>query len=248
MNVEEDLFPPPKKCKENINFNELLLNTVDIEFCIDSSNLKLDNIEVLNKFLNDEKDIFGEITVPVKNIEHSINTEKHEPISTPPYRISPTMKVKLKTELDSMKDRGIIEEMESPWAFPVVIMPKKDGSIRVCVDYRRLNSITITDTYPLPRIDDLLHAAKTTPFMTTMDLTSGYWQIKVASKDIVKTAFTTPFGIFVFNRMPFGLKNASATFQRLIDKFRSKLPDILILAYLDDIIIYSRDFHSHIYE
>ena len=92
------------------------------------------------------------------------------------------MKVKLKTELDSMKDRGIIEEMESPWAFPVVIMPKKDGSIRVCVDYRRLNSITITDTYPLPRIDDLLHAAKTTPFMTTIYLTFGYWQIKVDPK------------------------------------------------------------------
>ena len=138
--------------------------------------------------------------------------------------------------------------MKSPLEFPVVIIPKKDRSIRVCVDCRRLNSITITVTYPLPGIDDLLHAAKTTPFMTTMDLTSGYWQIKVASKDIVKTAFITPFGIFVFNRMPFVLKNGPATFQRLIDKFRSGLPIILILAYLDDILICSRDFHSHIYE
>ena len=117
-----------------------------------------------------------------------------------------------------------------------------------CVDYRRLNAITITDTYPLPRIDDLLHAAKTTPFMSTIDLKSGYWQIKIAEADKLKTAFTTPFGIFIFNRMPFGLKNAPATFQRLIDKFRAGLPNILILAYLDDIIICSKDFQSHLIE
>lgn len=156
------------------------------------------------------------------------------------------MKILLKQELDKMLNNGIIEEIESPWAFPVVLIHKKDGNVRLCVDYRRINAITVTDTYPLPRIDDLLHSAKTTPFMSTLDLRSGYWQIKVAEKDKLKTAFTTPFGIFVFNRMPFGLKNAPATFQRLIDKFKTGLPDILILAYLDDIIICSKDFQTHI--
>lgn len=144
-----------------------------------------------------------------------------------------------------MLKKGIIEESKSSWSFPVVLIPKKDGGVRVCVDYRRLNAITTTDTYPLPRMDDLLHAAKTTPFMSTIDLKAGYWQIKMAPVGKPKTAFTTPFGIFVFNRMPFGLKNAPATFQRLIDKFRSELPHILILAYLDDIIICSNDFNSH---
>lgn len=155
------------------------------------------------------------------------------------------MKNKLKSELDEMLKRNIIKE-ESPCTSPVVLILKKNGSIRVCIDYRRLNAITISDKYPLPRMDDLLHAAKATSYMSTIDLKSGFWQVKVAEKDRLKTAFTTPFGIFVFNRMPFGLKNAPSTFQRLVDKFRSGLPQIMILAYLDDIIICSDSFENHI--
>ena len=82
-----------------------------------------------------------------------------------------------------MQNNRIIEEKESPWAFPAVLIPKKDNSVRFCVDYRKLNAITISDTYPLPRIDDLLHSAKITPYVTTLDLRSGYWRIKVAEKD-----------------------------------------------------------------
>lgn len=95
-------------------------------------------------------------------------------------------------------------------------------------------------------MDDLLHTAKTTPFMSILDLRSGYWQIKIAEQDKMKTAFTTPFGIYVFNRMPFGLKNAPATFQRLIDNFRRGLPHITILAYLDDLIICSSTLATHL--
>ena len=95
-------------------------------------------------------------------------------------------------------------------------------------------------------MDDLLHAAKTLKYMSTIDLKSGYWQIKMFEKDKIKTAFTTPFGIFIFNRMPFGLKKAPATFQSLVDKFRNGLTQITILAYLDDIIICSKDFDTHL--
>lgn len=91
-----------------------------------------------------------------------------------------------------LKD-GIIAEKESPWAFPVVLITKKDNQIRLCVDYHKLNSITVTDSYSLPHIDDLLHAAKATPFMSTLDLISGYWQIKIAEKDRPKAVFTIPF-------------------------------------------------------
>ena len=230
VHVERDLFPPMKRKKENADSSQIELNSLEVNLNIEKENyLKPEEIEILENFLKTEDEIFGEISVPVKNIEHFIKTGDHEPISTSPYRISPAMKIKLKTELDDMIAKAIVQEMESPWAFPVVLIPKTENAIRVCIYYRRLNKITTTDTYSLPRIDDLLHAAKTTPYMTTIDLKSGYWQIKIADKDKLKTAFTTPFGIYVFNRMPFGLKNAPATFQRVIDKFRSGLPSILIL-------------------
>lgn len=245
------LFPPPKKVKYDEYCDEIFtpieLNSIDIKLRrSEGPHLTEKERKSLEELLVAEKEIFEDIDIPAPHVEHYIKTGSHEPIANAPYRISPKMKTVLKAELDKMLEKGIIQEEESPWAFPVVLIPKKDGSIRLCVDYRRLNAITTADTYPLPRIDDLLHSAKTTPFMSTLDLRSGYWQIKVAEKDRKKTAFTTPFGIYVFNRMPFGLKNAPATFQRLIDKFRNGLPNILILAYLDDIIICSKDLGSHI--
>lgn len=126
------------------------------------------------------------------------------------------------------------------------MVPKKDGSIRVCVDYRRLNAITVPDAYPMPRIDDLLHEAKRTAFMTTLDLRAGYWQVKVKDEDQDKTSFITHFGTFRFKRMPFGPRNAPAIFQRLIDRLKLKVGEVKMLAYLDDLIILSGTFEEHL--
>ncbi|GFX60279.1 retrovirus-related Pol polyprotein from transposon 297 [Trichonephila clavipes] len=179
-------------------------------------------------------------------IEHSINTENNPPISVPPYRMNPARKELLKKELDSLLQQGIIVECESPYASPVVLIPKPKGSMRLCIDYRKLNAQIVPDSYPLPRMDDLLNEAKPIPYMWTIDLRSGYHQPKVAAEDRDKTAFTCPFGIYKFTRMPFGLRNAPATFQRLIDKFRSGLNNVLALSYLDDIIILSPTFQKHL--
>ncbi|KAG5877859.1 hypothetical protein JTB14_036435 [Gonioctena quinquepunctata] len=127
----------------------------------------------------------------------------------------------------SLLEKEIIEECDSPYAAPTVLVTKEDGTFRMCVDYRRLNSVTVPDRYPLPRMDDLMHAATRTAFMSTLDLKSGYHQVSIRESDRDKTAFITPFGIFRFNRMAFGLRNAPATFQRLIDRFRSGLQDII---------------------
>ncbi|GFT35084.1 retrovirus-related Pol polyprotein from transposon 297 [Trichonephila clavipes] len=159
--------------------------------------------------------------------------------------MNPARKELLKKELDSLLQQGIIVECESPYASPVVLIPKPNGSMRLCIDYRKLNAQTVPDSYPLPRMDDLLNEAKPTPSMSTIDLLSGYHQVKVAAEDRDKTAFTCPFGIYKFTRMPFGLRNAPATFQRLIDKFRSELNNVLALSYLDDIIILSPTFQKH---
>ncbi|GFW17404.1 retrovirus-related Pol polyprotein from transposon 297 [Trichonephila clavipes] len=146
----------------------------------------------------------------------------------------------LKKELDSLLQKGIIVECESPYATPVVLIPKPNGSMRLCIDNRKLNAQSVPDSYPLPRMDDLLNEAKPTSYMSTID------QVKVAAKDQDKTAFTCPFGIYKFTRITFGLRNAPAIFQRLIDKFRSGLNNVLALSYLDDIIILSPTFQKHL--
>lgn len=129
---------------------------------------------------------------------------------------------------------------------PVVLVPKKDESTTFCVDYKRLNAITTSPSYPLPRMDDLLHAAKTTFYMSTIDLRMGYHQVRVAERDKDKTTFVTPFGTYRYLRMPFGLKGAPGTFQRLMDRFRRGLKDILVLIYLDDLIVLSNSFDEHL--
>lgn len=208
--------------------------------------LTSDQKAAVNALLEEEKNVFEPIIEPTPYAEHVINTQDNAPIATSPYRLSPIRKSQLHKEIAQMKELKIIEECESPWAAPVVLVPKKDGGVRVCVDYRQLNSITVSDRYPLPRIDDLLHGTKKTLYKSTLDLQSGYWQIKVADCDQEKTAFVTPFGMYKFLRMPFGLKNAPATFQRLMDKFKLPLSDIIILVYLDDVIICSPTFEEHL--
>ncbi|GFU87072.1 retrovirus-related Pol polyprotein from transposon 17.6 [Trichonephila clavipes] len=162
--------------------------------------------------------------------------------------MNPSKKEILKQEIDRLLSEGIIEECESPYASPVVLIPKPNGTFRLCIDYRKFNEITVADTYPLPRMDDLLHQAKLTPFMSTLDLQAGYHQVKVHVEDQDKTAFVCPFGTYRFLRMPYGLRNAPATFQRLMNRFCNGLEDILALPYLDDIIVLSETFEKHMFD
>ncbi|KAL0821581.1 hypothetical protein ABMA28_005033 [Loxostege sticticalis] len=203
----------------------------------------------LSDLLQQNEDIFKPGGGPTPFAEHHIDTGTHPPIAVPPYRLTPAKKELMRAELEKMLADDIIEECESPWAAPGILVPKKDSTYRFCVDYRGLNAVTKTDTYPIPRIDDLLQMTKRDCYMSTIDLRSGYWQVPVAPADQDKTAFTTPFGTFRFKRMPFGLKNAPSTFQRLIDRFRtnSSLNDVTLLAYLDDLMIITQGtFQDHL--
>ena len=134
----------------------------------------------------------------------------------------------------------------SPWASPVVIVPKKDGSKRFCVDYRRLNAVTRRDVYPLPRIDDILDAAGGAKYFSSLDLASGYWQVELDQEAREKSAFTTHRGLFEFTRMPFGLCNAPATFQRLMQAILAGLEGTSCFVYLDDILVVSDTFEDHL--
>ena len=179
-------------------------------------------------------------------VEHRIRTGDHPPIRQAPRRLAPHRRQLVDTEVDKMLEGGTIEPAEGPWASPVVLVKKKDGSMRFCVDYRRLNQVTVKDAYPLPRIDDSLDTLAGSCWFSTMDLVSGYWQVAMAPEDREKTAFSTHRGLFQFTVMPFGLCNAPGTFERLMEVAMRGLQWSSCLVYLDDIVVFSRDFESHL--
>ena len=150
-------------------------------------------------------------------VTHRINTGDHSPMKQPPRRIPFSLREKVCELTQEILDHGVIQPSSSPWASPIVLVAKKDGSTQFCVDYRKLNAITKLDVYPLPRIDNSLDLLAETRFFSTLDIASGYWQVGMEEESQEKTAFTTHTGLFEFTVMPFGLCNAPATFQRLME-------------------------------
>ena len=177
-------------------------------------------------------------------VKHSINTHENMPHKEPPRRIPFHLQPEVDKTIDDMLEKGIIEHSSSPWASGVVLVRKKDGSTRFCVDYRMLNSSTVKDAYPLPRIDDSLEQLSGAKLFSTLDLCSGYWQVEVEASDRFKTAFATRKGLFQFRVLPFGLCNAPATFERLMEMVLAGLQWELCLIYLDDIIVFAKSFED----
>ncbi len=189
-------------------------------------------------------DVFSPLPGRTDLIQHHIETEPGVVIRSRPYRLPEHKKKVVQTELEAMLEMGVIEESHSDWASPIVLVPKTDGSIRFCVDYRKVNAVSKFDAYPMPRVDELLDRLGTARFYSTLDLTKGYWQIPLSPLSKEKTAFTTPFGLHQFVTLPFGLFGAPATFQRLMDRIL-RPHAAYAAAYLDDIIIYSNDWQRH---
>lgn len=178
--------------------------------------------------------------------KHSIDTGQALPIRTNPRRVASAEKVIIREQDAEMLNSNVIEPSCSPWSSPVVLVKKKDNSIRFCIEYRKLNKITAKDVYPLPRVDDVLDSLPGSSFFSIIDLYKGYWQVPVEETDKEKTAFVTPDGLFQFRQMPFGLCNAPASFQRLMDTILAPFKWITCLVYMDDIIIFSVDFDDHL--
>ena len=178
-------------------------------------------------------------------VKCEINTGDHPPIAQKPYTVNDQKRKMINEEIEKMLKDNIIRESKSPWSSPVHVIKKKDGSNRFCIDYRKLNEITKGDEYPLPRIDDLLEQFEGANYFTTLDLASGYWQIEMAEKDREKTAFTCHAGLYEFNVMSFGLKNAPRQFQRMMNKLLKEWLYKFVNVYIDDIIIYSKTFEEH---
>lgn len=181
-----------------------------------------------------------------KLITHEIPLLDTEPVRQRYRRLPPSDYEAVKQHIHQLLQSQVIRESSSPYASPIVVVRKKDGQIRLCVDYRQLNSKTRKDAFPLPRIEESLDALCGAQWFSTLDLASGYNQVPVAEGDKSKTAFCTPFGLFEFNRMPFGLCNAPSTFQRLMERMFSDQRFQTLLLYLDDIIVFSSTIGQHL--
>ena len=218
-----------------------------VEGC--STSLSTGERDTFYSLLLKHADVFASSTADLgrtDKVRHRIDTGTAHPVRQPVRRISPHCREEVKTLLDQMLARGVVEPSSSPWASPIVLVRKKDGSARFCIDYRKLNEVTRKDAYPLPRIDVTLDTLHGSHWFTTLDLLSGYWQVEVEEADREKTAFCTPEGLYQFRVMPFGLCNAPASFQRLMDLVLSGLQWSQCLVYLDDIIVLGRSFEEHI--
>ncbi|KAJ9544849.1 hypothetical protein OSB04_024556 [Centaurea solstitialis] len=167
------------------------------------------------------------------------------PIAKSPYRLAPSEMQELSNQLQELLDKGFIRPSSSPWGAPVLFVKKKDGSFRMCIDYRELNKITIKNRYPLPRIDDLFDQLQGPTYFSKIDLRSGYHQMRVREEDIAKTAFRTRYGHYEFLVMPFGLTNAPAVFMDLMNRVCRPYLDKFVIVFIDDMLIYSRSKEDH---
>ena len=201
------------------------------------------------ELLKEYSDIFSAEGKPLGRttlVQHKIHTGNHGPIKQRPRRAPLGQEEVIEEELNKMLKEGVISPSSSAWASPVVLVRKKDGSIRFCIDYRRLNDITEKDAYPLPRVDDNLDALAGAKLFSTLDLASGYWQVGLDPEDSEKTAFCTKYGLYQWRVMPFGLCNAPSTFERLMEKVLAGLQWKVALLYLDDVIVFSSTMEQHL--
>ena len=199
----------------------------------------------LAQLLSEFSDVFDDKLDTCNVTFHKINTGRSTPIKQRPRRLPYAYRDEADQQIQEMLANGIITPSVSPWSSPIVLVRKKNGDLRFCVDYRKLNQITDNDSHPLPLISDLLDSVKDAKYFSLLDLRSGYWQIPVAQEDRAKTAFVTQNGLYEFTRMPFGLKTAPATFQRAMEVILAGLTFEICLCYLDDVIVFGKTLTEH---
>ncbi|GJY96474.1 putative reverse transcriptase domain-containing protein, partial [Tanacetum coccineum] len=205
----------------------------------------IENLSVVREFADVFPDELPGLP-PAREIEFGIELiPGAEPISKAPYRMAPVELKELKEQLQEMLENGFIRPSVSPWGAPVLFVKKKDGSMRLCIDYRELNRITIRNRYPLPRIDDLFDQLQGAKYFSKIDLRSGYHQLRVREQDISKTAFRTRYGHYEFLVMPFGLTNAPAVFMDLMNRIFHEYLDKFVIVFIDDILVYSKSEEEH---
>ncbi|GJX71334.1 putative reverse transcriptase domain-containing protein [Tanacetum coccineum] len=230
-------------CAEKIVLFLANVNTKETE---DKSEKKrLEDVPIIHDFL----DVFPEDLPglpPTRQVEFQIDLiPGAAPVARAPYRLAPSEMKELSEQLKELSDKGFIRPSSSPWGAPVLFVKKKDGSFRMCIDYRELNKLTVKNRYPLLRIDDLFDQLQGSSVYSKIDLRSGYHQLRVREEDIPKTAFRTRYDHYEFQVMPFGLTNAPAVFMDLMNRVCKPYLDKFVIVFIDDILIYSKNKQEH---
>ena len=217
---------------------------------IDEDSLTPDQDSNAKSMINQWSEIFSKGPTDLGKtdfVKHSIKLNDETPFKDPYRRIPPGLYEEVRVHLKEMLDAGAIRESESPYSSNVVLVRKKDGSLLFCIDFRKLNSRTIRDSYNLPRIDDTIDTLVGAKYFTKLDLRSSYWQVEMEESDKAKTAFSVGnLCFYECNRMAFGLTNAPATFQCLMERCMGELNLKECLIFLDDILVFSRNFEEHL--
>ena len=224
------------KLEEKLKFGEEMTEDERREF----KELILEYIEIIEY---DEKK-----KANIKKYEHGIEIKEGiEPIKQVQYKETDEKKKIVRNEVEEMLKQNVIRKSKSPWSSPVTLVKKKGGEWRFCIDFRKVNSVTKKDSYPIPRIDEMLDRYRESSWFTSIDLAAGYWQVPMKEEDKEKTAFVCSRGFYEFNVMPFGLTNAPATFQRMMDEvLQEERDEEFVIVYLDDIMINSKNFEEHL--
>ncbi|GJS55176.1 putative reverse transcriptase domain-containing protein [Tanacetum coccineum] len=211
----------------------------------EKSEKRLEDVPVIHDFPEVFPDDLPGLPPP-RQVEFKIDlVPGAAPVARAPYRLAPTEMKELSEQLKELLEKGFIRPSSSPWGAPVLFVKKKDGSFRMCIDYRELNKLTVKNRYPLPRIDDLFDQLQGSSVYSKIDLRSGYHQLRVREEDIPITAFRTRYGHYEFQVMPFGLTNAPAVFMDLMNRVCKPYLDKFVIVFIDDILIYSKSKEEH---
>lgn len=207
--------------------------------------LSLEQMNEVKELVKRNQDVFSQLPGRTTATQHEIITPPGVRVKVRPYRIPEAKLIDVHQEIETMLKLDIIEESTSPWNSPIVMVAKPNGTWRFCNDFRQLNNVSKFDAYPMPRVDELIERLGKAKYLTTLDLTKGYWQIPLSQESKEKTAFSTPRGLFQYKVMPFGLHGAPASFQRLMDKILRPHVEYAS-AYIDDIVIFSETWEEHL--
>ena len=238
VEVVEDDFSPKQELKLS---NSAILQNPSDRFNHLTPQQQVDVRALLEEFA----DLFSDVPRPTSVVSHDVVLQPGTvPIRQRPYRLPPYKQEAMRKEVEFLLENGLAEPSDSPWASPCILTPKQDKSFRMSTDFRKVNAVTIPDAYPIPRIDDLIDSIGTSTFVSTIDLLKGYYQIPLTDSARKISAFITPEGLFEYTVMPFGMTNAVATFQRLMNNLVSGLDGVNV--YIDDIVVYSTCWREHL--